>query len=341
MFKKIFTNFRKRWKLIIPLIGILIVIGIIVWRRQQPAEQLNFISPERGELTKTLEVSGAITAKQYAKLRFAAGGKVVYLGAQEGDAVKKWQTIATIDQRSLQKSLQKDLNDYLKERLDWDQTLDDVEDRWIAKSEERTVQQDQLDLDNTVIDVEVANIAITNTVLSAPFDGVLIHSPTNVTGVTLLSTETFDVINPQTLIFRATVDEVDIAQVQLGQPVTIELDAYPDEQLHSTVNYISYQSAESSTGTVFPIEIALNDQHDINTFRLGMNGDATITLQTKPDTLSIPIDATFEQDGQTFVTVKTGETTTEERQIGVGIEADDSIEVLSGLTEDDLIVLPE
>ena len=72
-----------------------------------------------------------------------------------------------------------------------------------------------------------------------------------------------------------------------------------------------------------------------------MNGDATITLQTSNDTLIIPLDATSTRDDKTYVQVKTGEGKTEEREISTGIETDTQLEVLSGLSENDEIVLPE
>lgn len=341
-FSKIKSNIKKRWKLILTLLVILGVVGAVVFFRNQSQEpELTFIHPERGELVKTLEVSGEVTAKEYARMRFVSGGKITYLGAQVGDHVKKWQTIATIDQRTLQKSLEKDLNNYMQQRLDWDQTLDDSKDRVLPKSEDRTKQQEQLTLNNSVIDVEISNIAITNTVLSAPFEGVLINSPTNVPGVVVLATDTFDIINPNSLIFRAIVDEVDVAQVRIGQQAIIQLDAYPNEEFTTSVHYISYQSSESTTGTVFQVELKLAGENNVEKFRLGMNGDATITLETKADTLSIPLDSISERDNKTYVEVKTGEDTTEEREILVGIETEDRVEVLSGLSESDLIVLPE
>lgn len=341
LFSRIIKNIRKRWKLMLGLMVLLAVVGIIWYTRRPKPEELTFVSPERGELVKTLEVSGEIRAKQYAKLRFIAGGKVVYVGAQEGDAVKKWQTLATIDQRSLQKSLEKDLNNYESQRLDWDQTLDDTKDRWLPKSEERTKQQDQITLENSVIAVEATQISITNTVLSAPFDGILVHSPTNIAGVTILSTDTFDVVNPNTLIFQAVVDEVDISQVRIGQPVSIELDAFPDEQIPSHISYISYQSSESSNGTVFQVEFPLSSQTDLEKFRLGMNGDAIITIETKNNVLSVPLDTTFQRGDKTYVTVKTGDQTTEDREIETGMETEDRLEVMNGISDQDLIVLPE
>ena len=332
----------SRWKILLILVAILAVASFWYWNKQKSeTKELKFTTVERGELVKTLEVSGSVTAKEYAKMRFAAGGKVVYLGAKEGDAVKKWQTIATIDRASLQNSLQQSLNLYSKERLDWEQQTDDIEDRWIPKSEERTVDKNQLDLNNTVLTVQAADIAIKNTVLTAPFDGVLISSPTNVTGLTLLATDVFEIVNPKTLVFKAIVDELDIAQVQSGQTVNIIFDAYPDESYTSSIDSIAYKSSQTTTGTVFLVDVPLTDFGDLAKFRIGMNGDVTINLEKKENVLYIPIEATRERDGKIFVDVKTGENQTQEREITIGMETSDDVEIISGLSETDEVMLPE
>lgn len=326
------------------LLIIVVGAGVFFWfYRRQQANQVVWetVRPERGSMTKTIEIGGAVTAKEYAHLRFAAGGKIVYLGAQEGDTVKKWQTIASIDQRSLRNSLQQNLNQYSKERLDWDQQKDDVKDRALPKEEERSVQKNQLDLNNSVLSVEATDIAITNTVLSAPFAGVLVSSPTNVTGVTLMATDVFELVNPASLIFLATIDELDIAQIENGLSAQIELDAYPDELIASAIQKISYKSVQTSSGTVYQVELSLPPQENLHRFRIGMNGDAIITLAEKDDVLSLPIEAITSRDNKNYVTVKTGEDTSEEREVEIGLETEDRVEILSGVTEADEVILPQ
>src|SRR3972149_3632419 len=175
LIKSLFKNLKHLWKTkrwwMIGALVILLIVGQRIYANSQNKDQLNFVSPTRETLVKTLEVSGTVDAKEKASLRFLAGGKVVYLGAKEGDLVKKWQTIAQIDAATLAKTQEKNLNLYSKERLDWDQQLDDIEDRTIDKAEERTVDKNQLALSNTGPDVEIAAIAVANTVMSSRLAG--------------------------------------------------------------------------------------------------------------------------------------------------------------------------
>jgi len=333
---------RRRWKLI--LIVLLIAAGGGYWqyRRAEAAKpDLTFEKPRTQDLTKTIQVSGVVDAKQKASLRFAAGGKVVYLGAQPGDMVKKWQTIATIDRRELEKRLQQDLNAYMRERWDWEATQDATDYHVETLPTRRRIDKEQWDLDDTVLNVEIRDIAIKNTVITAPFAGILTAAPTTVTGVNLGLTDAFELVDPATLVFRAGIDEADISQIQVGQVAEIELDAYPDEKITTYVKSIDFKSSQSSSGTVFIVEFPIEQPDALQKMRLGMNGDVNITVDTRKQVLVIPLDATRDRDDKTVVDVRTGEFTYEEREIEVDLETEDTVEVTRGLNLTDEVLIPQ
>jgi len=339
--KKVLHLLKHRWKL---MAGALLIIATVGWwwtSAQQATPEQTFVTATRGDIAQTLTVSGRIDAKEKARLRFIAGGKVTYLNAQPGDKVTKGQTIAIIDRATLEKQLQQDLNMYMTERWNWEESLDDRRDRTIDTSERRTQDQEQWRLDNQVINVEIRDIAIRNTVLSAPFAGILTVSPTTTTGVQLLGSDYFEVVNPDSLVFLARVDESDIGLVKIGQPTRIVLDAFLDSTLDSFITYIAFTSNQQTTGTTFDIELPLSDMPNRDQFRLGMNGDATILLNEKKDVLKLPIITIRQREGKTFVQVKQADGTLEDREIQVGVESEDDIEVTGGLSETDEVLLPE
>jgi len=339
MLKRFIT---KRWKLLLILAIILGIGGYILYLRNNKAKEvINFVSPIRQDISETLEVSGTVAALETVRLRFLAGGKVVYIGAQEGDAIKKWQTIATIDQASLQKSLEKDLNLYMQERWNWEDTQDDIRYRTIETPEQRRIDIEQWDLTNKVIDVEIRDIAIKNTNLASPFAGILTHSPTTVAGVQLTASDYFEIVNPNALVFVGRVDEADVSKVSQGQEATIILDAFENKELSSQVSYVAFSSSETSSGTTFEVRLPLAYLLDSQQLRIGLNGDAKIVLNQKADALTIPLVSTRERDGKVYVELKTGEDIFEEREITLGLQTDEIVEVLSGLNESEEIVLPE
>jgi multidrug efflux pump subunit AcrA (membrane-fusion protein) len=63
-------------------------------------------------------------------------------------------------------------------------------------------------------------------------------------------------------------------------------------------------------------------------------------LEKKTNLLSIPIDATRENDGKTWVDVRTTGDNYEEREVVLGLQTDEEVEIVSGLSEADEVLLP-
>lgn len=356
MTKKIATNFigklksliKKRWKLLLILVVLMTISGFWFINKQKKSQAvLVFVKPEYKTITKTLEVSGIVDAKQKARLRFLTGGKLTYVGIKEGDEVKKWQTIATIDQASLKKQLKQDLNLYSKERSDFEQFRDDNLENSDGVTQvvselrtRRELDKSQWDLENSVLNVEIQDIAVKNAALTTPINGIVTTTPIGLAGMQILASDYFEVVNPKTLVFKAAVDETDLAGIKLEQTASIELDAYPNHLIDTKLNYIAFSSQQTSTGTVFLIEAPLTNQAAEPRLRLGMNGNMTITLEKKDGALVIPLAATRQENDKTLVDVKAKNGKNEEREIKVGIETDEEVEVIEGLSTQDEVLLP-
>jgi len=71
----------------------------------------------------------------------------------------------------------------------------------------------------------------------------------------------------------------------------------------------------------------------------GMYAEAALALQQKRDVLAIPVQAISQQGGQTTVFVVDRENKLQERKIEPGLETPNDVEVVSGLSEGDLVVI--
>lgn len=339
--RSLISLLKKKWKLVLVILIVLGIVLLVVNSKNKNKVVLVFEKPITQSITKTLDVSGHVDAKEKVRLRFPAGGKLTYVGAKEGDTVKKWQTVAAIDKATLQKQLDQDLNNYMKERWDWEEVVDENRDQALTLSERRSQDKDQWDLTNTVLTVEIRDLALQNTSLYSPFEGILTTAPTSVAGMQVLATDYFEIVNPNTLVFRAAVDESDISSIVVGQKATLILDAFEDIEINTEVSYVSYTSTEASSGTSFIVEFPLSQTEIEQILRIGMNGDIKILLEEKENVLTIPSIALIERDGITYVMVKSGENKSEEREVEIGLETDETVEVISGLSESDEVVIPE
>lgn len=291
----------------------------------------------RNNIRETLELSGEIKAGQSATLRFGAGGLVTYLGAKEGDVIKKWQTLASVDTRQLQKTLEQKLNLYAIQRGTFDQTIDDNDNSVpggdLGRTLERLLAKNQYQLDNTVKDVEYQDLTIKLSRLSSPITGVLIQSPLSTANVQVLPSDIWIVVDPTSLYFSADLDETDLKRVNVGQKAIITLDAYTDKEIKATISKIAYTPTETSTGTTYEVTIALTPD-DAKDLRLGLNGTAAIVLSEKEGVLTLPASAITSKNGDSLVLIKSANKYTEHK-IETGIENEGMVEILNGLGEED------
>lgn len=327
------SKFQFRRKHLIFVAIIVAVLGIWFWRRQANLPEYQEYTVETIDIRDTLELSGKVSAGKSAALRFGAGGYVTYVGAKEGDRVSKWQTLASIDTRQLQKVLDQKLNLYAIQRGTFEQTIDDndnsVPDGDLARELDRLLAKNQYQLENTVLDVEYQDLTLKLARLSSPMDGILVIAPVTVPYVQVAATDLWIIVDPTTLEFLADLDETDLAKAEIGQKVIVTLDAYPDREFESTITSISYSPKETSIGTTYEVQITLPES-ELSTLRLGLNGAAAVVREEKLRVTALPSAALQSENGQLVVTVlENGKY--ENRQVETGIENDGMVEILKGL----------
>lgn len=291
----------------------------------------------RQNISNTLELSGKVTAGSSANLRFLAGGLVTYIGPKEGDTVKKWQTLASVDTRQLQKVLDEKLNLYAIQRGTFDQTIVDnshsIPGGELGDTLKRLLAKNQYQLDNTVKDVEYQALSVQLSRLTSPIAGVLIQSPTDLAGVQVLSTDVWVVVDPSSLYLSADLDETDLSRVSVGQKVIVTLDAFPDHPVTSSVRSIAFSPKETSTGTTYEVKISL-DPTGFPGLRLGLNGTASVVLKEDNQVLTLPASAVGNNNGTSFVYLKSGQNYVE-KPLQIGIENGGFVEILGGVSEGD------
>jgi membrane fusion protein, macrolide-specific efflux system len=346
---------KKHLKKIIIIGVILLVSGIGVFRikaqndteekiKLNPKKEI-IVKPERKDIEEEITLTGSIDASEKANLRFQASGQLAWVGVKIGDSVKKYQAIAGLNQSKLRKQLQYDFNTYRSALATFDDTQNtykDEKDNLILTDDmKRILVRSQNTLDNSVIAYELQELTLRYSTLTTPISGIVtdIDQPSSGINVTP-ATATFYIINPESIYFKAQIDQEDVVKIKVGNKTTISLDSFPDQELESEIIHINFTPVSGQSSTVYEVHFKLptEDNQDLK-YRIGMDGDAVISLRKIENTLIIPIDSTHQEDDKDYVLVKeSDEKNLVKRFVKLGIEIDDNIEVLEGLTENDQIV---
>ena len=215
--------------------------------------------------------SGSIENGAETALRAEVSGEVDYLGAKDGDYVKKGQLIARLTNRSVTNSL---------------------------KNNQISVKSNQKTLDNYNI--------------TSPINGTVITKNSK-------AGDKIDNGNAQTVMmvvadmtkmkFTITVDELDIADVKLGQTAYVDADALPDRSFEAKVTSIASEGTSSGDGvTVFTVELTIDEPGELKS---GMNVNANIMINEAYDVVAIPEEALVSTRGNyaTVLVKSTGKKT--------------------------------
>jgi HlyD family secretion protein len=141
------------------------------------------------------------------------------------------------------------------------------------------------------------------------------------------------------LIFRGTVDEIDVGKLEEGMPAAVKVGALPEARVRGNVRSISLKARSEDNATVFPIEVELSDLAGA-TLRAGYSANVDIIIDRRDSVLVIPERLVRREDGVARVTVLVAPGVTEEREIETGLSDALRIEVISGLALGEQVVEP-
>ncbi len=139
------------------------------------------------------------------------------------------------------------------------------------------------------------------------------------------------------LVFKGTVDEIDVGKIDVGHRAIIEIGALPDHRVTGIVRRIAPKARKNGNASVFDIEIGI-DQTEGKLLRAGYSATAHIIVAEKDDVLLIPERLVhFEDDGTAWVEVLDG-TEIRKRTVRLGLSDGLNVEVVQGLREGEQVI---
>jgi len=239
-----------------------------------------------------------------------------------------------------------------------------------TSSFERSLENSQLSLKSQTLSLQEAEQDLDNFNITAPDDGIVISKSAKVgdtvsagTGGATLMT----IADLSEMVFTISVDELDIASIQVGQKVSVTADALEGVVFDAEVTKISITGTTSGGVTTYPVEVTIRNPEGL---KIGMNVSAEIVTESAYDAVTVSAGAVLKQQGMSLVRVGYAEgvtpeqaaaaaTTTIDASLLEGLEVGDTfesggfifkrietgvsngtlVEVLAGLDEGDTILL--
>ena len=155
--------------------------------------------------------------------------------------------------------------------------------------------------------------------------------------------------NSEGLAVTATIDEMEVMKVKVGQEAQIAGDAFPDTILKGRVSHVSSQAVKAGGDTggaktaSFEISITVDEiPPEVQPrLRLGMSCSVEIFILNKPGVIMLPIAAVREEGKDRYVSVMDKATKTPRKvKVETGLTTVEAVEIVKGLKPGDEIVTP-
>lgn len=148
--------------------------------------------------------------------------------------------------------------------------------------------------------------------------------------------EAFTISSDEKMVLAVSVDELDINSVELGQEATVELDAIENEIFTGEVTAIG--DTASASGGVAKYTVSLSIPKD-DRMKQGMNASATITIDSRENVVTIPVNALQEEGSKVFVYTEQDDegNLSGEKEVTTGLSDGTTVEITDGLEEGETV----
>jgi RND family efflux transporter MFP subunit len=286
-----------------------------------------------GDISSKYATTAVLEAKEEAFVVPRASGIIEYIYVEEGDYVEKGQVLAQIEPRRYHLNLDRAKADLIglekelaKVNKVYDKKLvsDDTYDKLTAQYEsaKATLSLAELDLKEATI--------------TAPISGFIAQRNAKVGNLSesFQRERMFHIVQQKELYGIVYLPEKELSKVHKDQPALLDLTAFNDADINAFVERIS-PVIDAKTGT---FKVTLRVPNPDNLLKSGMFAQVKLNYDTKHQAILLPRKALLAIDDSVNVfVVKDGIAT--KQAVTVGYQEGELVEVLTGLTGDEQVVI--
>lgn len=141
------------------------------------------------------------------------------------------------------------------------------------------------------------------------------------------------------LLFRGTVDEIDVGRLSEGMPARIRIGALPETQVSGKITEIALKGLERNNAMVFDVLIQL-DAPTKTVLRSGYSAVADVEIERRTDVPSLPERLVEFRGGKSFVLAPDDHGGSTRKEVVTGLSDGLIVEIVSGLSEGEEVLEP-
>ncbi|MEU4669182.1 HlyD family efflux transporter periplasmic adaptor subunit [Amycolatopsis sp. NPDC023774] len=328
----------------------------------------------RGDVTETVSAAGTLSSGYTGAANFTTSGKVTSIDVKVGDVVSAGQKLATIDSTQAEKQLQvaKDNLAVAEDNLATGEDTSTTSGSGGGQGQGQQQSQEsvtslQAKVDQAQLDVDTAQSAVDATVLTAPGAGTVTAvngtvgqqagsggsgssasngssggNGGNGQGSSASSSSSssaggfVEITDMTNLLVDTSVAEIDVSKVKAGQKATVTLNASPDQPISASVSKVELTPTTSGNVVSYGAQLTLTNPP--SGLRPGQSASVVITVAEADNVLSVPAAAVTTAGTTNVVTIQENGRNVPQ-QVQIGVRGESTVEIKSGLTEGENVVL--
>ncbi len=319
----------------------------------------------------TLNASGYVVAQRKAAVSSKATGRLEHLYVEEGKVVKQGDIVATLENQDLKATLDEARANVKVAQAALANAEAELQDATLNYNRQKALRETgsvsiqsfdaaearyrkaiagmtsaRFGVDRTKASVQVAEVNLEYSLIRAPFDGVILTKNADEGEIvapfgaaTNAKAAVATMADLGSLMVEVDVAESSLERVKVGDAAEIRLDAFPNDRFPGTVHMI-VPTADRSKATVMT-KVKFN-QLDPRVLPEMSAKAAFLSRPLKDDEerpfLGIPLSA-LKKAGKQDIVFKINDAIAYSVSVKVGRSWDDTVEILSGLNEGDMVVL--
>ena len=337
-------------KFFITLAAVLILAaGFSFFNRGDEEINVKVLVAEKGEILSTLSATGKVVSREEAGISAAIPALVKTVMVEEGERVEAGAVLALLDDLEWQEKA-KAAGESVREAEEKVRLLQrDSEalaavyavggtSRQAVEDARSSLAMARAAAGRALAELNGARVTLDKLRVKAPFTGIVTRKSINPGEWAAPGVAIFSLAKENRREIEVMVDESDSGLVKAGQEVELTSDAFPGVSWAEQV--LEVATAVRKEGAANSIKVRVGCSGKAPDLKLGQQVDAKIRTAHRAGIVKLPFDVLISQGGKTFVAmVKNG--IIDLVPVVTGIEDAVSVEIASGLSAGEEVILPE
>lgn len=328
-----------------------------------PLIAVDTVRPERKAIRKIVEVYGSLSPKVTTLIKSEIPGVIQKIRVKEWDQVKPGDILLEINPTDLTLAVQRsqaehqmaeaqllqakvDLN---RAKREWHRALG-LKQGGLITSQELDERQTAMELTEAQVELATAQVgqakvriaesrrSLEKAVIASPIQGTVSQRIVDAGDFVDKGGALFSIVDNRILDFTASVSSIDLSLVSEGQSLHFFVDGFPAKTFQGVIKRVNPVVSSSDRSGKIIAEV----KNTADILKGGLYARGYVVVAERPDVLTLPKSALLAWDMQNhassvFVVDDGGIASL--RQLTTGLSQEDSIEISSGVSETDQVVV--